>query len=1176
MRYFKKILSMLVAAGLVFTSIGNIQPMVYAAGTETVLHTFFTEKVDAVTPEELGPDSAKSRGLDSTGFDAYDSNVSWHAKGTQFGFDSSAGNVHRTVLNNPASPQSSLPGREVVFSGTEFLHHSSWYGRYSESIKDYESTAAITLKFCISKESYIKDAYVYLRSSANGVFSYTGVKVADWFTAEDVGKPVQITIPVKEFVDKGENTYSINGGFDSAGLSGAGIMFVKPTSDEAGWVAYDDFYICDVVSPTELKANNTTDSQTTLTWIASTSNIEKYVIYRDDEYIGETADTQYVDEGLSPGKTYEYKVYAVDSHGAFSNPSNSAEIYTSSVGAPNNIQATSSFADELKCHITWEASSYGEPIGYEIYRNGVKIGETESSVLEYTDRDNLSADTFYTYYVMAKSENDISMKSDEKRVFVTYIGYPESVYVDNSGDDIKISWSTVASAKSYKIYRNGTEIANVEAPECEFSDVDYTYATAYTYYVTSVNEVGTESIPSDSIVIVKNESSKKLNEIYEDKASDMYYISSIGKSTAESSEEQVASGKKSCKVSFMPAAFNDEGVSLTATSPLDLSDGRVNGKRIEFFVYAENADMLENVKVGFECVTDKLDTTTYTARTGLKISDYITRYGYWNYVSIPISDFSATGIYAADIASKRYCKFKFDKVTGVDFYIEEPHYLAQKQIYVDCMSFAEYEQPKITKVSLADGTALTNGDEVSTNIKELNVMFDSDIDISSLDGSVQLVSENINLPVECTYNSTTKTVKASFVSGLKSQTSYSLKFDGVASSGGAKISGLAFDFMTNTDEAEPMPEMADIEYIKCASASVKRTETVPVRIYIESSEAKKAAISGMNITLKYDSSVLSATASDVVPTSSLKAAQINVDNDKGIITMKLEKASENAKTYVLGSYIADIKFTAEKAGGSKISVSGTLVQASPEREIELQQKGESTISVSNSSSISGGGTGGSTGGGTGGSAGGGRNEANISKGGSIGLTDPTDSNRTDNSKFSDLDSVPWAKEAIDKLSEKSIINGYEDGCFRPDDAVTREELAAMIVRAFSKIDENAKSEFNDVKSGDWYYSAVSTAASLGIVNGMGDAFGTGAAVTRQDMCTMLFRTSEICNISLGTKYNTVIFNDDSEIADYARDAIRNLQVAGIVNGIGENTFAPNGTVTRAMAAKAIYELYKLI
>ena len=178
--------------------------------------------------------------------------------------------------------------------------------------------------------------------------------------------------------------------------------------------------------------------------------------------------------------------------------------------------------------------------------------------------------------------------------------------------------------------------------------------------------------------------------------------------------------------------------------------------------------------------------------------------------------------------------------------------------------------------------------------------------------------------------------------------------------------------------------------------------------------------------------------------------------------------------------------------------------------------------------------------------------------------------------FSDLESVPWAKEAIEALAAKGVVSGPGDGTFRPNNKVTRAEFLKMLMTAFSLIDKNAASTFSDVKEGMWYYEAVATAEKLGIVKGKGDgSFGVNEQITRQDMAVMAYRISLILDMNLGTGSGDVQFADKSDISAYALEAVAAMQEKGIINGIGDNRFAPKNNATRAEAAVIIYRLYKL-
>ena len=113
--------------------------------------------------------------------------------------------------------------------------------------------------------------------------------------------------------------------------------------------------------------------------------------------------------------------------------------------------------------------------------------------------------------------------------------------------------------------------------------------------------------------------------------------------------------------------------------------------------------------------------------------------------------------------------------------------------------------------------------------------------------------------------------------------------------------------------------------------------------------------------------------------------------------------------------------------------------------------------------------------------------------------------------------------------------------------------------------------FSDVNEGDWYYSFIAAAYNNGIINGYDNGtFGVNDNITRQDMAVIIYRAAERAGISFDAVNEEITFEDGAEIADYARDAVRTLQTAGIINGISDTEFAPGMNATRAQAAKMIY------
>ncbi|MBO5454632.1 MAG: S-layer homology domain-containing protein [Clostridia bacterium] len=176
--------------------------------------------------------------------------------------------------------------------------------------------------------------------------------------------------------------------------------------------------------------------------------------------------------------------------------------------------------------------------------------------------------------------------------------------------------------------------------------------------------------------------------------------------------------------------------------------------------------------------------------------------------------------------------------------------------------------------------------------------------------------------------------------------------------------------------------------------------------------------------------------------------------------------------------------------------------------------------------------------------------------------------------FSDLDNHEWAHEAIMLLYDWGVINGKGEGIFDPDGAVTREEFVKMLMLAIAVNDEAGVLPFTDVTENDWFYKTVSYAYKAGITKGITETeFGVGTAITRQDMAVMLDKAMSAASISVSVT-GAVTFTDSDQIADYAKSAVEALANRSLLKGSGDGSFEPNATVTRAVAAQAIYNIIK--
>lgn len=169
-------------------------------------------------------------------------------------------------------------------------------------------------------------------------------------------------------------------------------------------------------------------------------------------------------------------------------------------------------------------------------------------------------------------------------------------------------------------------------------------------------------------------------------------------------------------------------------------------------------------------------------------------------------------------------------------------------------------------------------------------------------------------------------------------------------------------------------------------------------------------------------------------------------------------------------------------------------------------------------------------------------------------------------KFTDLIKAPWAKQYIQGLFEKGIVDGRTEYEFAPNDFVTREEFVKTLITA-AEFDVSGDCEFVDVEKDRWYYPYIASAVNNGIASGMdNDRFGINEKITRQDMAVMISRV--LNNIQQSD--NIKVFNDSDKISDYAVDAVQRLSGINIISGDENGNFNPLNNATRAEMAKIIY------
>jgi hypothetical protein len=163
----------------------------------------------------------------------------------------------------------------------------------------------------------------------------------------------------------------------------------------------------------------------------------------------------------------------------------------------------------------------------------------------------------------------------------------------------------------------------------------------------------------------------------------------------------------------------------------------------------------------------------------------------------------------------------------------------------------------------------------------------------------------------------------------------------------------------------------------------------------------------------------------------------------------------------------------------------------------------------------------------------------------------------------------WYYGPVQNLLNAGIISGYADRTFRPNNLVTRGEVAKMVVLAFGlKGDAKTTQHFSDVPAGSPIYSYVETIYSRGIMSGYADGtFRSGVSVTRAQIAKILVQAA---GWAPSTTASGPSFKDVAAGSNYY-SYIQTARAHGLLSGYADGTFRPGNSVTRAQMAKSLYD-----
>ncbi|MNI06608.1 Endo-1,4-beta-xylanase A precursor [compost metagenome] len=163
----------------------------------------------------------------------------------------------------------------------------------------------------------------------------------------------------------------------------------------------------------------------------------------------------------------------------------------------------------------------------------------------------------------------------------------------------------------------------------------------------------------------------------------------------------------------------------------------------------------------------------------------------------------------------------------------------------------------------------------------------------------------------------------------------------------------------------------------------------------------------------------------------------------------------------------------------------------------------------------------------------------------------------------------WAEQSIQRLIALGAINGYSNNSFQPDNRITRAEFVSILVKAF-KLKQDGGQTFTDTKH-HWASDAIGKAVSAGIVTGYStEHFGPDDPITREQMALMVMRAAGIKPMDTAV----VPFVDSAQISSWSQSAVAAVQEKGIISGYVDGSFKPQNLATRAEAATVIVKILK--
>ena len=171
--------------------------------------------------------------------------------------------------------------------------------------------------------------------------------------------------------------------------------------------------------------------------------------------------------------------------------------------------------------------------------------------------------------------------------------------------------------------------------------------------------------------------------------------------------------------------------------------------------------------------------------------------------------------------------------------------------------------------------------------------------------------------------------------------------------------------------------------------------------------------------------------------------------------------------------------------------------------------------------------------------------------------------------FTDLGENQWYHDAVDYVVEHGIMTGTSATTFEPNTTLSRAMVAQILYNLEGQPTVTGESTFTDSNT-HWAAKAIAWAQKTGVVSGYGNnTFRPNQAVTREELAQMLYNYAEYKQYDLTASGDLTAFPDVSKVSDWAETAMSWANGNQLINGFEDDTLRPGGNSTRAQAASIL-------